>query len=292
VARRGRRGAGTGLSRLFRLAVFLLVVGTSLWEAATPDGPDAPAVPAAPPPAGGDLRVDGGPLPRGHLPTMVLTGEPKRSGQAYTGTAFALDRAGVYATARHVVDDCARLVVETGGQRRSVGRIVEHARADLAMLELDGGPSEGLVAPDRPAGLSGRTAGYALGYPQGRRGALVGTRLGNAAVTYRDGRPALGDVWAVDRYPLLAETREIGGISGGPVLDSGYRLAGIIVGSNPRRARAVTINPAHLPFLAERSGRPGIPLRGPSRPLDPGSIDSINADLQRLGLIGRILCLA
>ncbi|MEQ8966227.1 MAG: serine protease [Azospirillaceae bacterium] len=284
-----RRRAATGLSRLFRLAVFVLVVGTSLWQGVSPDreGTSAPSAPS-----GGPLRVDGGPRPSGALPTMVLSGEPKRSGGAYTGTAFALDRAATYATARHVIDDCSRLVVEVGGRRRGVARIVAHARADLAVIELDGGPGEGLVAPDRAAEPGRNDAGYALGYPQGERGALVGSRLGKAAVTYRDGAPALGDVWAVERYPLLADSREIGGISGGPMLDSEYRLSGIIVGSSPRRARAVTINPAHLPYLVRESGQGGVPLAAPGQPLTPDAVDALNAELQRAGLVARVLCLA
>ena len=57
-----------------------------------------------------------------------------------TGTAFSIRDEGVWFTARHVVDGCDRIGLQTGARKAAkVQRVQSHPRADIAVLWTRGG---------------------------------------------------------------------------------------------------------------------------------------------------------
>lgn len=206
--------------------------------------PSTPAPPtvtgrALPPPSSGD-------------PIFRVKIDARRG--AATGTAFSVDDGGYWLTARHVVQDCAQIGLRgsRGWVRAQVDAV--HPRADLALLRTDSGTA---ALPLSPEPLTLGLDGYAMGFPQGRPGAVHGRLMGRSQMQ-AEGRfsgraPTVS--WAeIRRAPDFDGS--LGGISGGPMLDGRGRLVGVVVAESPRRGRFETIAPEVLD-----------PLRVNQRPL-------------------------
>jgi hypothetical protein len=299
LGRRRRRARG-GRRRGNRLGwiapaifVFLLVAElTGLGERL-----ETPGAAPAPPARAGDFAVravDGPSRAPARAPRVDLGGERAEAGSRYTGTAFAIDRERAWITALHVVATCRRLVLN--GERRSVEVAVvwEHRDADIALVEAVGaGDGAGGLATraDTPLPLKRALGqGFAFGYPQGRPGALAARFLGPVRIHDPGSGTAAGQIWAVERYPLLPrDPSNIGGISGGPMLGPDGAVEGVIVGNAPRRARAVTVDADYIrdlvgaAELSPAAGRPGPATR-------PETVDRINDRLRRDGLLAQVVC--
>lgn len=203
-----------------------------------------------------ETLVSSGDRPPNFIPEGIIGGEPKRSGSTYTGTAFALVRDETWVTARHVVDGCKSIALKTSDGWLRITEVFNHTAADASLLITEGAGSGGLtISRDRPRSSTNSVTAFAFGYPQGKHGALEATRLTALAVKvdsdFRSRSSAWGHFWAVKRWPLISDRRTIGGISGGPVIGADGDVDGIIVGSNPRRARVITIDPQYIFRLAE-----------------------------------------
>lgn len=209
----------------------------------------APASPPLAPPPAQDQRARPLPPPAADDPVLLVRID-RRRGPA-TGTAFSVDPEGLWLTARHVIQDCDRVGIrrERGLVRATVAWV--HPRADLALLRTQGGTPPLALAP---LPLSLAQDGYAIGFPQGRPGAVHGRVLGRSQMQ-AEGRfsgraPTIA--WA-ERGRAPDFSGSIGGISGGPVLDARGHVVGVIVAEAPRRGRFETIAPE---ILAAGAGRP------------------------------------
>lgn len=173
-------------------------------------------------------------------PDVVMRGNPPSEWSS--GTAFAVESLGVLVTAAHVTDSCAQLALapENAQPRfRFAREIVQHTRADVAVVRADH------TAPTLPIGDDARlergATAFAFGYPSGVASALVGELMGRAR---GHGEGAFGWspvlVWAlVSRAP--DSEAPLGGISGGPLLDSEGRVVGVVIASgSERRPRFIT----------------------------------------------------
>lgn len=218
--------------------------------------PPAPPSPPAAPPRAEQAR----PLPPPAADDPVFHVRIDRRRGAATGTGFSVDGAGLWLTARHVIHECERVGLRhaRGVARATVAWV--HPRADLALLRTQGGtPPFALAAAPLALGQDG----YAIGFPQGKPGAVHGRVLGRTQMQ-AEGRftgraPTIA--WAErDRVPAFSGS--LGGISGGPVLDARGHLVGVVVAETPRRGRFDTIAPE---ILATGAGT-ALPAGDPARP--------------------------
>ncbi len=141
---------------------------------------DAPRPPPPLPTSEGAVLSQASPID----PAVVVKVRPRRGDAA--GTAFSVADSGVWLTARHVVDHCARaaiMVNETEGVEAKV-RLAPRGEAAV-LITADGAPALPLATgPLRRGEL-----GYEAGYPRGRPGEVASRLLGRGML-YLRGRGA------------------------------------------------------------------------------------------------------
>ena len=238
-----------------------------------PDGPDY-----------GDTK---GPLPgaSGFDPEIsVGLGRKKDS----TGTAFALDAAGWWITARHVVDQCAEIQLRFPGHRGvRVARAVHHGNADLALLRTGDAPHPLTLAQ---GALQIGQNGFHVGYPRGSPGEVWSTLLGRRRMRvsgrYRTNEPVVA--WA-ERRRRPAGLKNLGGLSGGPALDGAGRVVGVLVAESRRRGRVYTAAPASIDQLI--SGGAGRGRPGRVFAITPATLEARAEMLRRAPSVAKVICL-
>jgi S1-C subfamily serine protease len=248
---------------------------------------DAPA-PAAPPPAAFEEEPRGPALaPPSRLDPQVLVEAPEQPQQGL-GTAFATDDAGVWLTARHVVDGCSRIGVMAGFGRMLRADYSIHPRADLAVIRTRGAPEPLPINPDLDLRRGQRA--YHLGFPQGRPGEATSKLLGRETlvVVGRGERTEPVLAWAeTGRTDGLEGS--LSGLSGAPALDSQGRVLGVTVAESPRRGRIYTTAPETFIQVLEVVP-PDRVDRG-----DPVSVENygrVGDALRRERRVALVLCLA
>ncbi len=207
------------------------------------------------------------------------------------GTAFSLDRSGVWMTARHVVDGCARVLIVTGPKRGvRVRRTYIHPRADLAVLQTSGGAPA--VAFTQQTLRRGQT-GYHFGYPKGRPAAiqsvLIGRRRMRSVGRYNVVEPVVA--WA-DRVRVPDSYGGLGGISGGPAMDGRGTIIGVTVAGSKRRGRIFTTALASIAAALERSGAPAERSGGRRGAIDGRNFPEVGADLRKRLTVALVYCTA
>ncbi len=152
------------------------------------------------------------------------TGESPRYDFAASHGSGVLVADGWIATAGHVVDDAAILIVIPPGGERGMPAVVARRlpERDLAILRVSGELDSPIALPDRPPALTLGDPISASGYPLDMR------EMSPAAVSGQIGRP-LND----GRVQLSMSVNP--GNSGGPVITARGALVGIISqGANPQ----------------------------------------------------------
>ena len=200
-----------------------------------------------------DIAVDPSPFPPG-----IVTGEPRRPGLS-SGTAFLIrEQPPTWLTARHVTDGCddLRLVPLDSRPRGSIGVLQNHPTYDAAVLGADRG--SGTVFPLADRYPKGGDTGIGVGFPGGSASVVEARVLGVVSRQFAGVLslpPRLHQEWLVTRYPVGAGVdRELGGISGGPLILADGRVAGIVVAHNPRRAR-LSVVPIEIAEAADPADR-------------------------------------
>lgn len=274
------------------LAIVAIVVGAVIgrvadWGEAPSDGPhvrrpdpgryEAPPhdLPALPPTSAADptIRID---VPEVH------------SG---SGTAFSVDRSGRWITARHVVDGCPQVVIGTGGRRGVlVERVVNHPNADLSVLWTRGGAP---ALPVSRAGLRFGQESFQFGFPKGQPGdiyaELIGRRQLRISGRYRTTEPVIA--W-IQRLRVPDFGPDLGGISGGPVLDRDGSVIGVVVAGAPRRGRSYSTAPVSVIEVLERAGVAAADT-GPraAAPLDGRMFSRYGDGLREKLTVAKVYCL-
>ena len=169
-----------------------------------------------------------------------------------TGTAFSIDQGGRWLTARHVIEGCTRVIIRTGPRKgMRVTRIVSHPNADLSVLWTGNGAP---ALPLSDADLKYGQDGFHFGFPKGKPGAvyshLLGRRNMRISGLYRTSEPVIA--WS-QRVRVPDFGPDLGGISGGPVLNNRGGVIGVTVAGAPRRGRAYTSAPLTIAQLVQRA---------------------------------------
>jgi len=180
-------------------------------------------------------------------PTLQLM--PSAKGNS-TGTAFSIGQ-GIWMTARHVLEGCKKYGIFVGKGRVARGyERVLNPYHDLATFKTKpGGPSFSFAKGELRFGQNA----YHFGYPQGKPAALHSTLLGRVNISpgrkSRHKEPVIA--WAeVRRVPKFSGS--LGGISGGPVLDSEGTIIGVSVVESRRRGRIFTAAPRGMQDMLRR----------------------------------------
>jgi len=203
--------------------------------------------------------------------------------QSSVGTAFSINKKGLWLTARHVVDGCDRVGLRIGlGRTISVkAQVVQNS--DLAVLtsDWDRRPLPADLNSQRQVG----EIGYFFGYPQGRPGEVVGSLISRGRMKVR-GRYTNDE--AVLTWSELGRSRNLtgslGGLSGAPVLDKDGEVIGVITAEAPRRGRVYSVAPRYLRGIITE---PGIGT-------EPLSLETyaVSADkLRRDRRVAQVICL-
>lgn len=197
-----------------------------------------------------DPRSPRRPLPGWSDEQFVIEDSPGRQTDSM-GTAFAVDRDGVWLTAEHVTHGCSRVGLEDGRYARPVSRIVESREGDAALVR-DGMPSSAALPLSSHAPQPG-TPGYHMGFPAGRPLLVLSELIGEASA--RRGRSAVTQpvlAWAeTGRIPAGDGT--LSGISGGPAFAEDGHVVGINSASTDRRGRILTTAPDAVARLTAAS---------------------------------------
>jgi S1-C subfamily serine protease len=218
-------------------------------------------------------------------PAVVVKVRPRRGDDA--GTAFSINDSGVWLTARHVVEHCARaaiMVNETEGVEAKV-RLAPRGEAAV-LITADGSPALPLASGPLRRG----EYGYEAGFPRGRPGEVASRLLGRGMLSLR-GRgvrnvPVL--IWAeVGRTEGLRGA--LTGMSGAPAMDREGRVVGVAVAESPRRGRLYTTTPEAIAaaLIAARAHRaPG----AAGQSITPDNYGLAADDLRRSLRIAPVVC--
>lgn len=209
-----------------------------------------------------------------------------------SGTAFAVEPLGVLVTAKHVTDSCAQLALSPESARpryEFAWEIVQHTRADVAVVRA------AHSAPTLPLGDDARlergATAFAFGYPSGVASALVGELMGRAR---GQGQGDFGwspvMVWAlVSRDP--ESEAPLGGISGGPLLDTEGRVVGVVIASgSERRPRFITTTVAPVLEALEGAVQRAPPSAATAAPVNPRTATEYGHALRSRGSVVSAIC--
>ena len=211
---------------------------------------------------------------------VLVETKPQQNG---SGTAFAINADGLWLTARHVVDSCAKVGLRVGTGRYIPVDYQIVAESDLAVLRSD------WTRTPLPADLESRRqigeTGYFFGYPQGEPGEVVGSLLARNRMAVR-GRYTNDE--AILAWSELGRSRglmgSLGGLSGAPVLDADGEIIGVVTAEAPRRGRVYSVAPRYLRGI----------ITDPSEGVEPLSLDSYGQSADRLRRdrrVAKVICL-
>lgn len=209
-----------------------------------------------------------------------------------TGTAFSVDRKGIWVTARHVADGCDKIVLQKGERQFvKVRQVWLHPHADISILRTNGG------TPSLP-GIEKRIArgqdGYSFGFPKGDPGDVHARVIGRRTMTI-DGRYST-------REPVVAWTQirrvpdrgtNLGGISGGPWVNANGEVIGVHVAGAPRRGRSYSSTPESLLNILKQAGVNGATVGSGSQKFAVNKRDfpSVGGNLRRRLTVSKVYCL-
>jgi serine protease Do len=264
--------------------VYLGVVAALAWAAvAAQDREDAPP---APPPM---PALAGPPLgPASPFDPSVVVKAPAPPGPG-TGTAFSVAAGGVWLTARHVVQGCARTAIVVAPGSAVAAAVRADPLGDMAVLFTKGGAPPLPVAPPTP--LRQGAVAFHPGFPGGRAGEAASRLVGRERMVTR-GRG--GHAQAVLAWAQLGKTAglpaSLAGLSGAPALDSAGRVLGVTIAQAPRRGLIYTTTPASLRAALVAAGAPP-PLGGRGEAMTPADYGRVADDLRRTLRVVPVVCL-
>ncbi|MCZ6860841.1 MAG: serine protease [Alphaproteobacteria bacterium] len=222
-------------------------------------------------------------------PSVRINIKP-RTGSS-SGTAFSIDRRGLWMTARHVVDGCPKIYVLTAPRKGLlVRRVYVHPTADIAMISTSrGSPALTFAQSTLRLGMTGFHFGFPKGQPGAVQSALIGRRVMRVRGRYRTAEPVVA--WA-ERVRVPNTGGGLGGISGGPALDRNGGVIGVTVAGTVRRGRVYTTAPVSI-ARAIRRAHMRLPTRGPSstKRVPENGFPAYGSQLRHRLTVAKVICL-
>lgn len=257
------------------LAAVLLASGARLEHA---DAPPPPQLAASGSTADPDAQAPSGPTVR----IAASLGRGPR-----IGSAFSVNEAGVWLTARHVVEDCRSVVVLTGPGHGVAARVVVDPIAQAAVLLTNGGPLGLPLAAAQPRRGS---EAFHPGFPRGGPGEAASRLLGGETFIERGrDRRAYGVLTWAEAGHTLGLSGALPGLSGAPALDEAGEVVGITIAQTPRRGRLYTTTPAQMRHALVLAG--AAPSIGPTgQPIDAGNYGRVADGLRRELRVAQVVC--
>lgn len=256
-------------------------------EIAIPDSPDVDTLDDWASPTPIPLPEPGPPLPGSHPfddRVVVQVDQPEDG----IGTAFAINRSGVWLTARHVVDGCTRVGLAVGsGRMVRVDEVRTSPDTDLALLITDRAPTALPLALTRELRV-GETA-FHVGFPQGNSGEAVSILEARSNLVTR-GRYEMEEpvlTWS-ERGRSEGVDGSLSGMSGGPVLDVDGAVIGVTVAESPRRGRIYSASPDSIRRFLDLQGE--VPYGGDARPISASSYEAEADRMRDERAIVKVLC--
>ena len=181
------------------------------------------------------------------LPKFTIQSEKKIRRQGGSGTAFYVGQ-DTWVTARHVINQCPKVMMSFGKKQMPVKDIFIHPNSDLAIFKN----KEDMNLPYFEISRYKEEA-FSSGYPAGNPGDLALNYLGHVGLENKSyGVFERGLVYSItNRSPFSLNS--IGGLSGGPAFSKDNRLSGILVAENARRALAILVENKSLFELLEET---------------------------------------
>ncbi len=238
--------------------------------------------PAAPPPVSGDA-------PLGSLGAGPAQRLPQSAREQASGTAFSVSDAGVWITARHVVDGCRRAAVLAAPGRGAQARVIADKLSDVAVLVTQGGAPPLPLAPSSP--LKDGQIAFHPGYPRGQAGEAASRFLGRYRLprAFRGAAPQPVQAWAeVGRTDGL--TGSLAGLSGAPVLDAKGQVVGVTLAESPRRGRIYSAPRGAISAALAAAGQTTSGF-APGRPITTDNYGRAADALRRDLSVAEVVCL-
>ena len=267
--------------------IYLGVIGALLGAAILLRFPAAPRHDEA---AGRALAGAGGDHPTAASPfESTITVEAPQVSRPGAGTAFSISSGGIWLTARHVVEGCARTAIVVGPGQGVAAEVRIDPRAETAVLITQGGAPALPMAPREP--LKHGMAAFHAGFPGGHPGEVASNFLRRQTLVLRGRRTRREQVLAWAETPGDEPIpRSLAGLSGAPALDTEGRVIGVTIAQSRRRAEVYTTTPASLRSALARAhvetaaGAEAAPMTG-------GSYSRISNLLRRDLRIVPVVCL-
>ncbi len=230
-----------------------------------------------------------GPTPAPPFESTIVVDVPTGSSPG-TGTAFSVSSGGVWLTARHVVEGCARAAIVVGAGQGVAAEVRFDPRGETAVLITQGGAPALPMAP-RQSIQRGMIAFHA-GFPLGRPGEVATRLLRRQTLVLRGRRTRREQVLAWEETgDAEASPRDLAGLSGAPTLDGGGQVIGVTIAQSRHHRWIYTTTPGALrAALARAHVEPATGAR--AAPMTTDSYPRIAARLRRDLRIVPVVCLS
>jgi hypothetical protein len=219
-------------------------------------------------------------------PAVWVSAPPAGPG---AGTAFSVADSGVWLTARHVVDGCARTVIVTSPGHGVAANVRLWPGRETAILYTRGGAPALPIAPAE--GLRRGQRAFHPGFPDSQPGEAT-SELSRRARLVVGGRR-----WSAEPVLSFVETGRVPpvrgaltGLSGAPVLDASGRVFGVTVAEAPRRRRLYATTPSSLRATLTLAGI--MPQGGPGEAMTAASYGAVADHLRARLSVAEVECLA
>jgi serine protease Do len=228
------------------------------------------------------------PAPVPTFDSTLVVDVPARS-RPGTGTAFSVSSGGVWLTARHVVEGCARAALVVGDGQGVAAEVRIDPRGETAVLITQGGAPSLPMAP-RESVRRGMVAFHA-GFPHGRPGDVVSRLLRRQTLVLRGRRTRREQVLTWEETGgAAASPRSLAGLSGAPTLDGGGRVIGVTIAQSRHHGWIYTTTPGALRLaLARAHVEPATGAQ--AAPMTPDSYGRIASRLRRDLRVVPVVCL-
>ncbi len=283
------------------LLLVVVVIGGSFWDEA-PRGDGVPFFdpgqpqrrgPAPQPVVNVDAEAFARQIPPPPSPRLRARlviereGRPRR-GSTFIGTAWALTASESWLSARHVTDGCRQLSFFRGNRLPSA---TGHPTSDISAIAIGRRHGNALELSRDPL-TSGEDV-YLVGFPSGDPAAVYGTVTGTGVLDHRSLGHRETIVVVAQRRRVPSGSADLGGISGGPVLDADGNVVGTVIGGSARRARSIISIERNVAWLAAAAGGATADSLGGPRadlPLTPANFASATAPLLAGGPVRLVRC--